>query len=314
MMIDSWDNIDIGCMKRVSLKHNLFWAKDYNGSLAFIIELEKIKIKDIPLIKIAGMQIIYKEEHGTVKIYLVLNDLKDTEIFSQICSDIINLIDIKNYKISATSIINRLKQWQIFLSSNKDKTFSIEKQIGLFGELSFLYYKLFPFLGISSSILSWVGPNKDKQDFRFTMLNVEIKSYLDNHRGLVNISSIEQLNPNNGNLYLYTFGLKIDDQGITLKDFIKLIRENIIKNNIKELYNFDKLIEEYGYFDGYNYENLLKLSIFEEKMYNVDDTFPKLPIEVKRDEIKSIQYTVDLNLCSKNLVPTSKLDLIKEKG
>ena len=101
MMINSWDDIDIGCMKRVSLNHNLFWAKDYNGSLAFIIELENIKVKDIPLIKIAGMQIIYKEEYDCVRVYLVLNELKDIEIFSQLCMDIINTIDIANYKISA---------------------------------------------------------------------------------------------------------------------------------------------------------------------------------------------------------------------
>lgn len=313
MMINSWDDIDIGCMKRVSLNHNLFWAKDYNGSLAFIIELENIKVKDIPLIKIAGMQIIYKEEYDCVRVYLVLNELKDIEIFSQLCMDIINTIDIANYKISAKSVINRLKQWQNFLSSHKERTFSIEKQIGLFGELSFIYYKLFPLLGITTSILAWVGPNKDKQDFRFKKINIEVKSYLDSKRGLVNISSIEQLNPNNGKLYLYTFGLKADETGMTIKDFVKLIQSDIVKNDIDRLHDFNKLIEEYGYFDGYEYENLLKLSILEESMFDVNDTFPKLPIDIKRDEIKSIQYTIDTNLCSDHLVSTSELNSIKEE-
>ncbi len=313
MMTNCWDDVDIGCMKRVSVKHNLFWAKDYNGSIAFIIELENIKIRDIPIIKIAGMQIIYKEDSGDVRIYLVLNDLKDIEIFSQLCLDLIDTIDINNDQISAVLIINRLKQWQTFLSSNRNLAFSIEKQIGLFGELSFIYYKLFPLLGISNSILSWVGPNKDKQDFRFAKMNVEVKTYLDNRRGVVNISSIEQLNPSNGKLYLYTYGLKMDENGKNIKEFVKLIRENIVKNNIKDLHVFNNLIEEYGYFDGYNYENLLRLSIFEESMFNVDDTFPKLPINIKKNEIKSIQYTIDLNLCTKYLIPETELNLIKEE-
>lgn len=313
MMNSVWDSIEIGCMKRVSVNHNLFWAKDYNGSLAFIIELENVKYKDLPVIRISGMQIIYKEDNGIVKIYLILNDLQDIDIFNQLCTDIINVIDIENYRISASSVINRLRQWQDFLSSHKKKTYPIEEQVGLFGELSFLYHKLFPKIGVTKSLVAWVGPIMDKQDFRLDNVNIEIKAYLDNHRGIVNISSIEQLNPSNGKIYLYTYGLKIDETGFTLDDFIKLIKEYISKNNSAELATFDKLLSQYGYFDGYKYENLLNFLVFEETMFNVDDDFPRLPISLKRKEIKSIIYILDTNLCMDFSVPTSELNQILNK-
>ena len=76
-MSNIWDSIEIGCMKRVSVNHNLFWAKDYNGSLAFIIELENVKHEELPVIKISGMQVIYREAQGITKIYLVINDIQD---------------------------------------------------------------------------------------------------------------------------------------------------------------------------------------------------------------------------------------------
>lgn len=312
-MINFWDSIEIGCMKRVSEKHNLFWAKDYNGSLAFIIELEHVKKENLPLIKITGMQVVYKELNGIINVYLVLKNINDIDIFKQICLDIINIIEAMDYKISADLIVNRLKQWQNFLSSHRDKSFSIEKQIGLFGELYFLYDKLFPLIGVTKAILSWVGPNKDKQDFRFKKLNIEVKSYLDNKRGIVNISSLEQLNPSNGDLYLYVYGMKIDENGVSLDEFIKLIREQIVKDESTELEYFDQLVEEYGFFDGYEYENLLKFEVFEEKMYRVDDTFPKLPLSIKREEIKSIKYTIDISLCNDFLIHSDDLNVLKEE-
>lgn len=312
-MSNIWDSIEIGCMKRVSINHNLFWAKDYNGSLAFIIELENVKHEELPIIKISGMQVIYKEEQGITKIYLVLNDIQDIDIFNQLCTDLINVIDIDNYKISANSVISRLKQWQDFLSSHRKKTFPIEEQVGLWGELSFLYYKLFPKIGVTKSLVAWVGPIMDKQDFRLNNVNIEIKTYLDNHRGMINISSIDQLNPNNGKLYLYTYGLRVDETGLSLDSFIKLIKEYIVNDNSSELTTFDKLLSKYGYFDGYKYENLLNFSVFEETMFNVNDDFPKLPLSLKRKEIKSITYTLDTNLCTDYSVPTSEINQIFNK-
>ena len=48
-------------------------------------------------------------------------------------------------------------------------------------------------------------------------------------------------------------------------------------------------------------------------MFNVDNEFPKLPMDIKREEIKSIQYTIDTNLCSKHLISISELSKIKEE-
>ena len=90
-------------------------------------------------------------------------------------------------------IFKRLQKWQFFLKSVKQQEFSIIKQVGLFGELYFLKNELIPAFGLERALEAWVGSDKDKQDFRFNGINVEVKTYTEGNRGKVTISSVEQL-------------------------------------------------------------------------------------------------------------------------
>jgi len=294
-MNNPWLDIENNCYKRITRDLNLFYAKSLDDDYLLIIELDDVPINDRNL-SLKGFELYQNEENGKYKIYLKLKEQGSWEIFYQLCNDLVSYIQTSKYPIDKT-VINRLMTWQSFLSS-ENNSFPLEKQLGLMGELTFLYEILTPKASLKQALIAWVGPEKEKQDFRINDVNIEVKAYLDNKSNKVHISSLEQLNPESGSLYLYAFGFRILDNGITVKDYISKIKSSIMEQCPEELFDFEQLILAYGYNYIQEYDNLERLYRYDANCWKVENNFPRIPIDIKNDAISSVLYTINLALCN----------------
>ena len=135
---------------------------------------------------------------------------------------------------------------------------------------------------------------------------------MDNKQDQVNISSVEQLNNNDNNLYLCTMGFKSSDSGETLEDYCKKIQKRIYEECPSILSVFEDLLMSYGYYLHCKYDNLKQLSQYKNSCYIVNNKFPKIPITIKNPAILNINYKLDLSYCKEFLVEIKDImELIK---
>lgn len=298
-MNNPWENIGQGYYRRQDKDINAFYAKNESGEYLFIIDLEELLDKDIEL-SLKGIDLKTSKKDNSSFLTLILKNETNWEIFLQLCEDL--MISAKAVKSNrAKNIHSRLVRWQTFLK-NENYNISEEIQIGLMGELIFLNEYLSKYVSLEQAINAWVGPEKEKQDFRLKGISIEIKSFMDNKQDQVNISSVEQLNNNDNNLYLCTMGFKSSDSGETLEDYCKKIQKRIYEECPSILSVFEDLLMSYGYYLHCKYDNLKQLSQYKNSCYIVNNKFPKIPITIKNPAILNINYKLDLSYCKEFLV------------
>ncbi len=308
-MNNPWENIGQGYYRRQDKDINAFYAKNESGEYLFIIDLEELLDKDIEL-SLKGIDLKTSKKDNSSFLTLILKNETNWEIFLQLCEDL--MISAKAVKSNrAKNIHSRLVRWQTFLK-NENYNISEEIQIGLMGELIFLNEYLSKYVSFEQAINAWVGPEKEKQDFRLKGISIEIKSFMDNKQDQVNISSVEQLNNNDNNLYLCTMGFKSSDSGETLEDYCKKIQKRIYEECPSILSVFEDLLMSYGYYLHCKYDNLKQLSQYKNSCYIVNNKFPKIPITIKNPAILNINYKLDLSYCKEFLVEIKDImELIK---
>lgn len=308
-MNNPWENIGQGYYRRQDKDINAFYAKNESGEYLFIIDLEELLDKDIEL-SLKGIDLKTSKKDNSSFLTLILKNETNWEIFLQLCEDL--MISAKAVKSNrAKNIHSRLVRWQTFLK-NENHNISEEIQIGLMGELIFLNEYLSKYVSFEQAINAWVGPEKEKQDFRLKGISIEIKSFMDNKQDQVNISSVEQLNNNDNNLYLCTMGFKSSDSGETLEDYCKKIQKRIYEECPSILSVFEDLLMSYGYYLHCKYDNLKQLSQYKNSCYIVNNKFPKIPITIKNPAILNINYKLDLSYCKEFLVEIKDImELIK---
>ena len=285
-MNNPWENIGQGYYRRQDKDINAFYAKNESGEYLFIIDLEELLDKDIEL-SLKGIDLKTSKKDNSSFLTLILKNETNWEIFLQLCEDL--MISAKAVKSNrAKNIHSRLVRWQTFLK-NENYNISEEIQIGLMGELIFLNEYLSKYVSLEQAINAWVGPEKEKQDFRLKGISIEIKSFMDNKQDQVNISSVEQLNNNDNNLYLCTMGFKSSDSGETLEDYCKKIQKRIYEECPSILSVFEDLLMSYGYYLHCKYDNLKQLSQYKNSCYIVNNKFPKIPITIKNPAIFQLQ-------------------------
>lgn len=305
-MNNPWEKLGQGYYRRQDADINAFYAKNEAGEYLFIIDLEELLEKDIEL-SLKGIDLKTTVKDNSSMLTLTLKNENNWEIFLQLCEDLMS--SAKSVKSNrGKNIIARLARWQAFLK-NENHNISEEIQIGLMGELIFLNEYLSEAIPLEKAINAWVGPEKEKQDFRISGISIEVKAYMDRKQDQVNISSLEQLNNNDNNLYLWTIGFRSTDNGETLEDYCKKIQKRIYEECPSALSAFEDLLISYGYYSHCKYDNLKRLSQYKNSCYLVKEGFPIIPISIKNPAIISVNYKLDLSYCKDFLIDVK--DLIK---
>ena len=306
-----WETMSSNSQRRVdkNLNYDFFWIRDIDGRYGFCIESKDILKDNESNINLKGITLKKVSDEGyTSRLYMILNDNKDYEIFIVLCQDLISIANkYDNNKRIISEVEDRLKRWQQLLKRNMTGIMTIERQMGLFSELVCLKNIIASEIGINEAIVSWVGPDFDKQDFSTDLVTIEVKSYKSTKGEIIYISSFEQLKVNEKPLYLVAYGLTISEKGLSIMDMIDTIQNRIEDRNILELFKL-KLFD-YGHIDGIaNNTKLSKFIIDKESIYYINEKFPKICSNDVSHKIVSIKYGIDLYKCEEFKV--DEIDLL----
>lgn len=233
------------------------------------------------------------------------------DIFATLCNDVIqSVIDIVSEKKRVRTIINQLDKWRSMFDKINSNGLSLAEQQGLYGELNFLQ-KILVKSGLQASdvLHTWVGVDKALRDFQGSNWAVEVKTTATNNPQDVKISSERQLDETLLNsLYLYHCSVETSKaNGQTLCDKIEEIR-SILSEDIPALTTFNAKLFEAGYTDTQS--NLYKDRYYQirfEKLYRIDEDFPRIKENELRDGVGNVTYSIVLAMCDNYLVTENQV-------
>ncbi|RWX02207.1 PD-(D/E)XK motif protein [Flavobacterium cerinum] len=301
-LVNPWLNMKPDSIRRIDseMNHDLFWMIDQDGNYGFYLKTSE-EFKNIEIdIRLRGISVV-KRNHGNAgELFLILNRQNDWELFLSVCNDIISVCatHINNEKM-VVAVENRLKRWQVFLMQNTEVSLSLIMQMGLFAELMFLKDMLMPRKGVSAALTSWGGPEADRQDFSLPELSVEIKSYKTSRGPQVTVSSTHQLFSESKPLYLIAYGLTEAENGKSIADLINELDLILSEESVDMIHSFEQKLIEFGYMPGMTYETMYKFVIDGIRGFIVENDFPRILPHLTPSEIISVNYTIDLQLCTR---------------
>jgi hypothetical protein len=240
-----------------------------------------------------------KEEDGKRALVVELNDnffSNEFILFSKI------ILEISQKSVSASDAIStiakKLKDFEKFISS-PTKRFNFEKRMGLMGELYFLEDFLLKNFSEDECIDSWKGPLNSSQDFIFNNFRFEIKSS-SNDNNSVKISSLNQLDPQEKNLFLVRNHISENNSlGITITEMVNSIDKKL-KNISSDLsMQFQSLVRSYGYAveEEKEFSNF-KYILSGRDFYIIKDDFPSIHKNNAPAGVIHVSYDLDLTKCS----------------
>lgn len=306
-----WDGMTESTKRRVDLYHNhdAYWITDLDGRFGFFINSKFVFNSTKVKIDLNGILTIKRNsECGHGELILILSEKQNAEIFNKLCEDLISTINQhQDNDVMISAVEMRLHRWQELLKRSNDFAMSIEMQMGLFTELSFIKNILIPEIGEEQAITSWVGPDFDKQDFLLDYSVIEIKSYRTSKGSVVSISSAEQLHCEKQPLYLVTYGLTTSENGKSVKDLSDNIKETL-SNKSKLLFDvFNLKLTDYGFIPELESDPYKKFLIDSIKAFTVTSDFPKLTPPLIPTQISKVKYSIDLSSCGRFEVDITKV-------
>lgn len=282
-----------------SNKFDFFWALGKNDEYTFIIEHNNIEDWPSKKITLSGINIQQFQTSKAYRLTLVLNESSDWDIFYILCNDLLqSTSETKNEKTMLLIIYNRLQRWQKLFRKFGKKLLSEQEQQGLIGELYFLKKYLLSAFSSSEALSFWKGPFGEQQDFGIGDSTIEVKSKQGTSAPYIQISSIDQLECNVKNCFLYVVTLNIAPNNIneafSLNTIIEKIKLLLLDSN--DLDVFENLLSEVGYIDLPEYNDKQYL-ISNESVYEIKNDFPRLRTSNMPNGVASVKYKIELNEC-----------------
>lgn len=274
-----------------------FWGKDESGSCLFIVELEgdhtAVFRRDAVIVN--GLAVDLRSgSSGHQRLILSLDRQVDRDLFESLCRALAFALSSATDSATALAIsLAHLKRWKLFLAGRGGQHLSDEAVRGLFAELVFLR-ELIAVVGSDQAVESWLGPERSHQDFIFGNTAIEIKSLSGNERSEVRISSEDQLETLNDNLFLriYRLSALADAAGaLSLNDIIATVQTEL--NSAEAITSFDRKLIAHSYAPLVEYDDP-RFSVSEVRTFAVEDGFPRLKRSALPAGIAKVNYTIRL--------------------
>lgn len=130
-------------------------------------------------------------------------------LFSYLAEDLVRATEGEVDCVRATvCLLDRLKWWTRLLSRSRSGLLGEAELKGLVGELVFLRDCAIPAVGAHVAVEAWVGQFDAPRDFRFSDVDVEVKSHSRDSE-VVRVASVEQLDPAGAPIVLVTLELEV---------------------------------------------------------------------------------------------------------
>lgn len=268
-----------------------FWGRDAEGAYLFIVELQGNHTTQYrkSIIVVSGIRVELRSvKDESQRLVLTLEDLANCDLFLGLCRALVKaLLHASDSASSLLVALAHIKRWKHFFSGRVSTTLSNEEVRGLFAELVFLG-ELFNHMPSSSAAVdAWLGPEKSHQDFIFGNTAIEIKSLSGTERSSIRISSEDQLECLNDDLFLRVYRLSSLLEAVgsrSLNDVVLALRMRL--DDFDSLEKFDRKLIKQGYVPLPEYDEP-RFAVTNFNTFKVEKNFPRvirsgLPIGISK--------------------------------
>lgn len=276
---------------------NCFWGRDAEGTCLFIVELQGDHAVQYRknAVRVSGVGVdLRASEQGLQHLVLALEREVDLDLFAGLCRTLAFALEYASDSASALAIsLAHIRRWKTFLSG-RGQHLSAEEVRGLFAEIVFLMELLEREMPSNVAIEAWLGPDRSHQDFIFGNTAVEVKSLSGAERSSVRISSEDQLESLNDDLFLRIYRLSsLTNVGgsRSLNELVTVVQLQLSGTDALEA--FERKLVAYGYAPLPDYDEP-RFIISDVRSYRVGNGFPRLMRSQLPEGIAKVAYDIRL--------------------
>jgi hypothetical protein len=274
-----------------------FWGRNTTGACLFVVELQGSHTDQFrdESVTVHGIEVDLRGgEPGQQRLVLTLEKQVDRDLFEGLCRTLVSaLVHATDSASSLAVALAHIRRWKTFLSGHSQHL-SAEEVRGLFAELTFLQELMARWVSTAAAVDAWVGPERSHQDFIFGNTAVEIKSLSGTERSAVRISSEDQLESLNDELFLRIYRLSSlpNTKGAqSLNEIVSAIQTRLGEAEAVEA--FDRKLVAQGYAPIPDYDGP-RFVVSGLHSYRVRDGFPRLMRAQLPTGIHRVAYDVRL--------------------
>ena len=314
MTPDPWAEIAVAASaavfngRRVAPEHpyDFFWARDVEGRRLLVLLYDGEAAVDASRPKLNGIEIIEPETRPGDKaaFILALKQRDATEIFAQLCLDIISAtVNSPTEAVALSTVIRRAWKWHSLLRSGGSNRLSEAEQQGLIGELLMLR-RLIDACGALEALSFWRGPLDEPKDFRIGVSAIEVKT-LRGGRHSIEITSAHQLDPSGlAHLILAVMHLAPAASSaagaFSLDGLVADVRASLSAvSSVAE--QFEALLTAAGWSETEDYSTPFWLPLGTE-YFSVTGDFPRIAASELALGIDQVRYRLNLSGCAANAI------------
>ena len=310
---EKWEDV-----KSNSVKDKNYVAKYYLGpkstaniyfgisdeKMCIYLEFTKEVLADLDIPTLKGMTIKVSSEafiNPNKKYLVVKNESQNEEIFEAFSSSITDgLVDATSYFDVYAVFKTVVKEYKDYFA-NPNKLLSKQEEQGLCAELLELS-NLISLKG-ENVVNNWQGPSKNKRDFVFDEMALEIKSTLSQENTAIRISNENQLDSsypgNMKKLFLKVYIMEDSDNGLNVNKCVAKVLDQIKTISYKTTFlaNLMKLK-----ISPTLYKAKYQFTVQKENVYQVLDSFPAITSKTMPHAIYDVSYRLKLDDISKYLI------------
>ena len=256
-----------------------FWGRDTAGACLFIVELQGNHTDQFRknVVTVHGIDVDLRgSEPRQQRLVLTLEKQVDRDLFEGLCRTLASALERATDSASSLAVaLAHIRRWKTFLSG-RSQHLSAEEVRGLFAELTFLLELIEQHASSTAAVEAWLGPERSHQDFIFGNTAVEIKSLSGTERSTVRISSEDQLESLNDELFLRIYRLSsLPDvtRAQSLNEIVAAVQTRLAEAEAVEA--FDRKLVAHGYAPLPDYDGP-RFVVSDVHSYCVSDRFPRL--------------------------------------
>jgi len=249
----------------------------------------------------------------TNKNFLIIEETnkENEEIFNLFAQSLIDNLVYQSYVSLYQQVYTVLENWHEFFRMPFLKKLTIEEEMGLFGELTYIKKWLdFHPSELPTIIQNWKGPLRNRVDFVMAQKGIEIKT-IDSGKlkEEIHIANEKQLELTESLKSIYVYTIKVnftDNSGVNIQTLIDEIEERLLKQTPYLAIQFKELLMEIEVsLANINYE-VQDFIIEEEAVYEVNAAFPTITSKDLSLGISNVSYKIDLSHCEQSIVDSKE--------
>ena len=258
-----------------------YWARDPDGRYALILSLPgdhvDYFVRNQTTVRGIEADLRQDVQPGAQRLVLTLQRQSDGDLFLALCNSLFAEIEGARGPDTVLEIVlSLLRRWKAFLAGGNARLLTWEEIRGLFAELTFLRELYTGQLDKDDAVVAWVGPEQTHQDFVYADRAVEVKSLSARDPSTIRISSEDQLETVQGELFLLAYRLaESSDAGtaLSLNDLVDKVSSDL--RATESLTKFETKLALVGYTPVREY-SLPRFVVVGVQSYRVTDGFPRL--------------------------------------